>query len=482
MEVILLSIFCCLVILFISLPLLLFLITRKNRTHSSLKYPPGRMGWPIIGENLKFGSCGLRGVPEQFILERMQKFSSKIFKTSLLGEKVAVVCGQAGNKFVFSNENKLVRLWFPRTVDQIFPYSTETSSHTETLILRKLLPGFINADALQRYAGIIDSTAKHHLQTHWANNKEVIAYPLVKKFVFSVACKLFMSIDDPVQVAELFDPFAVLGAGIFSLPINLPGTPLNKAIKSSKGLRTKFQAIIRQRKLDLLKKSSTPQPQDILSHMLLACDEQGQFLDESSILAKIIGLLLGSLDSLSSAISFTIKYLAEYPHFYNEVLKEQKAILNSKKGESLKWEDIQKMKYSWNVASEVMRLAPPFQGTFREAITDINYEGFLIPQGWKVHWNVYSTHKDAKYFPDPEKFDPSRFEGNGPAPYTYVPFGGGPRMCPGNEYARVVILTFMHNIVTKFKWETILPNEKIIAKPMPKPAKGLPIRLQTQCL
>ncbi|PIA51818.1 hypothetical protein AQUCO_01100594v1 [Aquilegia coerulea] len=481
MELILLSIFCCLVTLFISLPLLLFLITRNNRTHSSLKYPPGRMGWPIIGESLKFGSCGLRGVPEKFTLERMQKFSSKIFKTSLLGEKVAVVCGPAGNKFVFSNENKLVRLWFPSSVDKIFPYSKHTSSHTETLILRKLLPGFINADALKRYAGIIDSTAKHHLQSHWANNKEVIAYPLVKKFVFSVACKLFLSIDDPVQVAELSDPFAVLGAGIFSIPINLPGTALNKAIKASNGLRTKFQEIITQRKLDLIKKRSSSQPQDILSHMLSACDEHGQFLDESSILSKTIGLLLGSLDTLSSAITFAIKYLAEHPHFYTEVLREQKAILNSKNGETLKWEDIQKMKYSWNVASEVMRLTPPFQGTFREAITDINYEGFLIPQGWKVHWNVYSTHKDAKYFPDPDKFDPSRFDGNGPAPYTYVPFGGGPRMCPGNEYARVVILTFIHNIVTKFKWETILPYEKIIANPMPKPAKGLPIRLQTQC-
>ncbi|KAF5206968.1 beta-amyrin 28-oxidase-like, partial [Thalictrum thalictroides] len=159
----------------------------------------------------------------------------------------------------------------------------------------------------------------------------------------------------------------------------------------------------------------------------------------------------------------------------------QKEILNSKNCEPLKWEDIQKMKYSWNVVSEVMRLQPPFQGTFREAMTDFTYEGFCIPAGWKVHWNAYSTHKDAKWFPDPEKFDPSRFEGNGPAPYTYVPFGGGPRMCPGREYARVVILIFMHNLITKFKWETVLPNEKIIVKTMPRPAKGLPIRLENQC-
>ena len=153
-------------------------------------------------------------------------------------------------------------------------------------------------------------------------------------------------------------------------------------------------------------------------------------------------------------------------------------IVNSKApGEPLKWEDLQKMKYSWNVAQEVLRMAPPVQGNFRETITNFVFNGFTIPKGWKLYWSPNSTHKSADYFPEPEKFDPSRFEGKGPAPYTFTPFGGGPRMCPGNEYARVVTLVFMHHLVTKFKWETVFPNEKITIAPFPTPTKGLPIRL-----
>jgi cytochrome P450 family 26 subfamily A len=94
-----------------------------------------------------------------------------------------------------------------------------------------------------------------------------------------------------------------------------------------------------------------------------------------------------------------------------------------------------------------------------------------------LYWSASSTHKNPEYFSEPEKFDPSRFEGKGPAPYTFIPFGGGPRMCPGNEYARLEILVFMHNLVKRFKFERLVLDEKIVFDPTPKPERGLPVRL-----
>ncbi|KAJ6360639.1 hypothetical protein OIU77_004618 [Salix suchowensis] len=138
--------------------------------------------------------------------------------------------------------------------------------------------------------------------------------------------------------------------------------------------------------------------------MLLASDENGQPLNERDIAYKVLGLLVAGHDTTSSAITMVIYYLAEYPHIYQRVLEEQKEIAMSKApGELLNWEDVQKMNYSWSVACEVLRVSPPVSGTFREVIADISFAGFSIPKGWKAYWSVYSTHKNPKYFPDPER-------------------------------------------------------------------------------
>ncbi|KAF4365594.1 hypothetical protein F8388_007427 [Cannabis sativa] len=439
--------------------------------------PPGKVGYPILGETIEFLSTGWKGHPEKFIFDRMTRFSSDIFKTSLLGEPAAVFCGSTCNKFLFSNENKLVTAWWPSSVNKVFPTSELTSSQEEAKKMRKLLPQFMKPEALRGYIGLMDNIAQRHFATDWDNNKEILTFPLAKRYTFWLAARVFVSLDDPNEIKKFEEPFQLLASGIISMPIDLPGTPFHRAIKASKYIRKELVKIIKQRKVDLVEGKAS-RSQDILSHMLHTCTDDGVYMTELDIADKILGLLIGGHDTASAACTFIVKYLAELPHVYDAVYEEQMEIAKSKKeGEMLNWDDLQKMKYSWNVAQEVLRLAPPLQGAFREAMTDFVFNGFTIPKGWKLYWSANSTHKNADYFPEPEKFDPSRFEGNGPAPYTFVPFGGGPRMCPGKEYARLEILVFMHHLVKRYRWEKILPEENIVVDPMPIPAKGLPIRL-----
>ncbi|XP_026411010.1 beta-amyrin 28-monooxygenase-like [Papaver somniferum] len=391
---------------------------------------------------LELLKAGKNCVPEKFFFDRINKYSSKVFTTSFLGEVITCFCSAPGNKFLFLNHYKYVEFSIPPTMMKIFPYSNPEDSR----VVRQLT---LSLD-LPRFIGIVDSMTRKHFEVCWDNkneNEAITVYPIVKNHLFAVACKLFIGIEnDPARIDRLLKEFITVINGFVALQINFPGTKLNRAVKAATLMRKEIVSIIEKRKAVNLQ--PLLEQDDVLSHM----------------------------------IPIT-KYLAELPDIYDAVRSEQMRIAKAKgPGKLLNLADLQKMKYSWNVACEALRLAPPAHSSFRTAITDFTYAGYFIPKGRKICMSIMSTHKDPECFTNPEKFDPSRFEGTGPAPYSYVPFGGGPHNCPGKQYAKMTMLVFMHHWVTKYKWRTLLsdPDDvgKLIFNPFPLPKNGLPILLQ----
>lgn len=162
---------------------------------------------------------------------------------------------------------------------------------------------------------------------------------------------------------------------------------------------------------------------------------------------------------------------------------------------------------------ETLRTVPPVFGGFRKALTDIEFDGYFIPKGWQVStqnqnfnfyftllllvgvifqkyandvlvihiqifWATNMTHMDDSIFPDPSKFDPSRFENQVSIPrYSYIPFGAGPRICPGYELARIETLVSIYYLVTQFSWKLLGSDTSFSRYPIPTPAKGLPIQI-----
>ncbi|KAE9602890.1 hypothetical protein Lal_00049718 [Lupinus albus] len=455
---------------------IMYIYFKKQRKLGSTKtLPPGSFGWPLVGETYQI----LFNKIEQFLQDKQKKYSSEIFKTKLLGEATVVFCGSSANKFVSMSEPNLVKVWYLKTQCMLFNLANQTHAapkHAAIAAAPVKILGFLKPEGLVKYMGNkIESIIDQHFMTHWEGKTELKVYPLVKNFSLTLAYHFYLGIDEPNHITKFYSKFDSLYYGIYSVPLQFPGTTFDRAMKAAAAIRKEIQFLINE-KIDALSKGLVIH-ESLLAH-IVGAEKNGKYVPKFEISNIIMGLMNSSYTSIAITLAFMIKHIGLRPDIYQKILSEHDGITKSKgAGTTLDWNSIQKMKYTWAVAQETMRLYPTAPGVFREAITDITYEGFTIPKGWKIFWAISGTNKNPKYFPDPESFDPSRFEGNVPAPFTYIPWGAGLRSCPGQDYTRFVIINFIHNLVTKFRWEVIVTDEKVSGAIVPIPIEGIPIRL-----
>ncbi|KAF8656626.1 hypothetical protein HU200_060591 [Digitaria exilis] len=192
-------------------------------------------------------------------------------------------------------------------------------------------------------------------------------------------------------------------------------------------------------------------------------------------------IMVAAHDTTAALITFLLRHLDANKDAYAKVLQEQEEIARCKaEGEALSWEDLCKMRHTWAAAMETLRIVPPAFSMLRRTLADVEFGGYVIPKGWQVMYATNMTHWDQAIFPDPGRFDPARFDDPAAlAPYSFVPFGGGARMCPGNEFSKVETLVAVHHIVTRFRWKLADGCDGSFSRhPMPYPTQGLLIDIE----
>ncbi|KAJ7960743.1 Cytochrome P450 [Quillaja saponaria] len=211
--------------------------------------------------------------------------------------------------------------------------------------------------------------------------------------------------------------------GVWAIPINLPFTRYNNSLRESAWVQDMVKELVHEKRVQIEQQGASPH-QDLITFLLSIWNEDGkEVLSENEIVHNVILTVVAGYDASFIAITFLIRILANEPTVYAGVLQ----------GESLTWEDLAKMKYIWRLAMETLRMFPPIFGSFRKALTDTEYNGYVIPKGLQILWFAPMTHMDNSIFPEPSKFNPSRFENQASIPpYSFfITFGGGSRMCPG---------------------------------------------------
>ncbi|XP_075979947.1 cytochrome P450 6B2-like [Anticarsia gemmatalis] len=188
--------------------------------------------------------------------------------------------------------------------------------------------------------------------------------------------------------------------------------------------------------------------------------------DDDLLVAQCFVFFTAGFETSSTTLGYTLYELAKHPEAQEKVLAEVDAYL-ARHDNKLLYECISEMPYLEACIDEALRLYPVLGVISREQMEDYTFpNGIKIEKGYRVHLPVYYLHHNPKYFPNPEEFRPERFFGEEKRkvnPYTYMPFGEGPRTCIGLRFAKMQMMAGVITMLKKYRLE--------LATNMPKKLK-----------
>ncbi|KAK4584622.1 hypothetical protein RGQ29_022378 [Quercus rubra] len=348
--------------------LLLFSLFKKHwgKPQQRGNLPPGSMGWSYIGETLQLYSQN----PDVFFATRQKRFG-EIFKTHILGYPCVMLASPEAIRFVLVTKADLFKPTYPRSKEQLIGPSAiffhQGAYHSQ---MRKLVQGSFSLKIIRNLVPEIEAIAMSTLES-WCGGKIVNTFYELKKFTFDVAVlSIFGDLDSPIK-EKLRKNYCILDKGYNSFPLSLPGTSYNTSVLARKKIGQILFEIIRVRK----EKNSVQN--DFLGSLLNFKDEKGEILRDDQILDNIIGVLFAAQDTTASILTWILKYIHDDPKLLEAIKKEQKPFFEANDGGNLPltWAQTRNMPLTNGVIMESLRMASIISFTFREAVTDVEYNG-----------------------------------------------------------------------------------------------------------
>lgn len=176
-------------------------------------------------------------------------------------------------------------------------------------------------------------------------------------------------------------------------------------------------------------------------------------LNEAEVLAQSIVFFLAGYETTATTLSFCTYELAMNPQVQERLYEEVMEHVDNKG--NISYETLCKLPYLDAVLCETLRKHPPAVRTGREVAEDLKLGGVPLKKGMNLEIPIYAIHHDEQFYPNPDKFQPDRFlpeNRDQITPYTYLPFGGGPRNCIGMRFALLEAKLGLTQIVQRFKF------------------------------
>jgi cytochrome P450 len=340
---------------------------------------------------------------------------------------------------------------------------------------RRLMQPAFHRERINAYGQIMVASAER-LSASWHEGESRNIYRDMSQLTMGIVARTLFGTDiwdeaDTIARA-LAIALACLGKRVRSVQVLLPDslpTPTNLRLRHA---RRQIDTVVD--KLIAAHRDGSDDRGDLLSMLLLATSEDGTHMTDRQLRDEVVTILVGGYETAADLLSWAWYLLAQYPTVETKLHAELDGVLAGRSPTVL---DLPQLPYTGMVISEVLRLYPPAPALGREATTDFEIAGYPVARGTDILMSQWVMHRDSRYFPDPETFNPDRW-GDGLARrlprYAYFPFGGGPRLCIGSTFATMEATLALATLAQQFRLE-LATDRPVVAEMLPtvRPKHGL---------
>jgi len=253
-------------------------------------------------------------------------------------------------------------------------------------------------------------------------------------------------------------------------------SPWGRFVRNRQAVRDAITSEIARRR-----REGTDGRTDILSLLLGARDEQGEPMRDEELLDEMFTMLLAGHETTATTLAWVFWHLGNHPDVVARLRDELRRVMG---GGPIEPEHFPQLEYLDAVIKETMRLTPIATLVARRLHAPARVGGLDLEAGTSVGANVYLAHRRPDVWRDPERFDPERFVGARPTPYTFFPFGGGVRRCLGAAMAtyemKIVLATVMPRVDVRlapgYRMRPVLRAVTIA------PSRGLPVVVERRAV
>lgn len=331
-----------------------------------------------------------------------------------------------------------------------------TSNGPYWLRQRRLIqPGFHPQKVKELY-GIMNETIGRFLTT-LPTGQQVDVYPLMNRLAFDVVVNTLFNINLPsATIAELSRIISEIQEFVITdirQPYNSWWFEWSGRVRENKAKAERARDILRGVVIE--RKAGKAKYNDLLDMLLDArYEDTGEGMTEEQILDEILILFIAGHETTGNALTWTLYLLANHPAEIDSLRQETA---------NLSIADTVGHPKLDAVINESMRLYPPAWVSDRVSLEDDSFNGFSYPGGTIIALFYFGLHRSAKYWEDPLLFKPERFLNEKERSRIFFPFGGGPRLCIGNNFAMAEMALFLKSFVHQFDVQATPVQPKIRA-------------------